>query len=116
MIRRPPRSTLFPYTTLFRSFSKEYVSQIERGKTRPTRETIEWLAARLGVDPNFLQNGVSTDERDRIETLLARAEAVSQDGRDAEALELVDDAKTVVLVTGSHEFEVRLIAVEEIGR
>jgi transcriptional regulator with XRE-family HTH domain len=24
-------------------FSKEYVSQIERGKTRPTRETIEWL-------------------------------------------------------------------------
>src|SRR4051812_50031989 len=25
-------------------FSKEYVSQIERGKTRPTRETIEWLA------------------------------------------------------------------------
>src|SRR3712207_9050507 len=23
MIRRPPRSTLFPYTTLFRSFGKE---------------------------------------------------------------------------------------------
>src|SRR3712207_8662993 len=23
MIRRPPRSTLFPYTTLFRSYSKE---------------------------------------------------------------------------------------------
>ena len=32
-------------------FSKEYVSQIERGKTRPTAETVEWLAARLGVDP-----------------------------------------------------------------
>ena len=28
-------------------FSKEYVSQIERGKTRPTSETIEWLAQRL---------------------------------------------------------------------
>src|SRR5262245_4249094 len=38
-------------------FSKEYVSQIERGKTRPTPETIEWLAARLGVDPGFLANG-----------------------------------------------------------
>src|SRR3712207_5276940 len=24
MIRRPPRSTLFPYTTLFRSFSREF--------------------------------------------------------------------------------------------
>ena len=31
-------------------FSKEYISQIERGKTRPTAETIEWLALRLGVD------------------------------------------------------------------
>src|SRR6516164_2521754 len=55
-------------------FSKEYVSQIERGKTRPTRETIEWLAQQLGVDADFLQNGVSTDERSRIETMLARAE------------------------------------------
>src|SRR6059058_4508007 len=25
-------------------FSKEYISQIERGKTRPTADTIEWLA------------------------------------------------------------------------
>src|SRR3712207_8898236 len=25
MIRRPPRSTLFPYTTLFRSFEEKYV-------------------------------------------------------------------------------------------
>src|SRR2546430_10009956 len=26
MIRRPPRSTLFPYTTLFRSFHQDHVS------------------------------------------------------------------------------------------
>src|SRR2546427_8788058 len=30
MIRRPPRSTLFPYTTLFRSFDKR-----ERGRVPP---------------------------------------------------------------------------------
>ena len=48
-------------------FSKEYVSQIERGKTRPTTETIEWLAQQLGVDASFLANGVSTDERGRVE-------------------------------------------------
>src|ERR671930_656771 len=35
-------------------FSKEYVSQIERGKTRPARETIEWLAERLRADPRLL--------------------------------------------------------------
>src|SRR5712672_332415 len=57
-------------------FSKEYISQIERGKTRPTRETIEWLAARLGVDAGFLANGVGTDERGRLEGALARAEAL----------------------------------------
>src|SRR3712207_7479464 len=30
MIRRPPRSTLFPYTTLFRSDLPEIVSALER--------------------------------------------------------------------------------------
>src|SRR3712207_8558431 len=29
MIRRPPRSTLFPYTTLFRSFSMDYPSSVD---------------------------------------------------------------------------------------
>src|SRR2546422_7843839 len=28
MIRRPPRSTLFPYTTLFRSFTKDGIAKI----------------------------------------------------------------------------------------
>src|SRR4051794_3464322 len=65
--------------------SKEYVSQIERGKTRPTRETIDWLAARLGVDPGFLANGVSTDERGRLEAAVSRAEAPLPGGPDQEA-------------------------------
>src|SRR2546430_10012761 len=37
MIRRPPRSTLFPYTTLFRSFrepSLVYAGRFLRGSTR----------------------------------------------------------------------------------
>src|SRR5258708_23354941 len=29
MIRRPPRSTLFPYTTLFRSFAHAHAARIE---------------------------------------------------------------------------------------
>src|SRR3954469_25498003 len=47
-------------------FSKEYVSQIERGKTRPTHETVNWLAAQLGVDAGFLANGIAADERRRV--------------------------------------------------
>src|SRR5258705_5582953 len=40
MIRRPPRSTLFPYTTLFRS-----VRQSEAGHRVPTREQVAFGAA-----------------------------------------------------------------------
>src|SRR3712207_8420553 len=36
MIRRPPRSTLFPYTTLFRSHGPERLGQIDAG-VRPHR-------------------------------------------------------------------------------
>src|SRR2546430_17726448 len=38
MIRRPPRSTLFPYTTLFRSLLNEY--ERRAGKTGPTVEEV----------------------------------------------------------------------------
>ena len=44
-------------------FSKEYLSQIERGKTRPTADTVAWLAEQLGVDPDLLVTGVSSRER-----------------------------------------------------
>src|SRR5260221_10929750 len=37
MIRRPPRSTLFPYTTLFRSVSIRYF--LEVGELRRTKST-----------------------------------------------------------------------------
>src|SRR3712207_8544996 len=35
MIRRPPRSTLFPYTTLFRSFAQALGSKIGSGINHP---------------------------------------------------------------------------------
>src|SRR3712207_7815324 len=47
MIRRPPRSTLFPYTTLFRSRQRE-----ERGRDRDGLEDgLQLAAARGGHDP-----------------------------------------------------------------
>src|SRR6266699_1340034 len=67
-------------------FSKEYISQIERGKTRPTEETLHWLAERLGVDSGFLLGGISTAERARLEVGLARAEAASEAHREDEAI------------------------------
>jgi tetratricopeptide (TPR) repeat protein len=97
-------------------FSKEYVSQIERGKTRPTRETIEWLAARLGVDAGFLANGVSADERGRVDAALARAEALLEGRRNSEAVEEFERIRASVAATGLPDFEVRELAGEATAR
>src|SRR2546422_4226891 len=35
MIRRPPRSTLFPYTTLFRSVADQVARLVDRGERVP---------------------------------------------------------------------------------
>jgi len=97
-------------------FSKEYVSQIERGKTRPTRETIEWLAAKLGVDAGFLERGVSADERSRVEAMLARAEALANAHRYDEAVEELENSRTAVLATGAIELEARALSTEAWAR
>jgi tetratricopeptide (TPR) repeat protein len=74
-------------------FSKEYISQIERGKTRPTESTIAWLASQLGVDPTFLSSGVSTEERAKVEAHLDRADAL----------------------LAAHSYEEALVAYREVG-
>src|SRR5215213_944917 len=93
-------------------FSKEYVSQIERGKTRPTPETIQWLAARLGVDAGFLANGVSADERGRVDAALARADALLEARRNDEALAEFEAIRASVLATGLSELEARALSGE----
>src|SRR2546430_10276565 len=45
MIRRPPRSTLFPYTTLFRSISP-------RGSLRTVLEPLSSYGSRHGATPH----------------------------------------------------------------
>lgn len=55
--------------------SKEYLSQIERGKTRPTSEMLTWLAERLDVDSAFLESGQTSAEYAETDAAIARAEA-----------------------------------------
>src|SRR5436305_4684115 len=96
--------------------SKEYVSQVERGKTRPTRETIEWLAVRLGVDSGFLEKGVSADERSRVEAMLSRAEALTSAQQYDEAIAELENSRTAVLATGAPELEYRSLSSEAWAR
>ena len=47
-------------------FSKEYISQIELGKTRPTPETIDYLSSRLSIDQGYLAHGVTSEDRAHV--------------------------------------------------
>src|SRR2546426_5628378 len=71
MIRRPPRSTLFPYTTLFRSSSRQNgVLESDIGVKFDTRNF------RLGFDPvtGLVMPGVYTNEAFHPDIILLRSE------------------------------------------
>jgi tetratricopeptide (TPR) repeat protein len=97
-------------------FSKEYVSQIERGKTRPTSDTVVWLAERLGVDGGLLASGVSAAERSRWEAMLSRAEALVEGHRYDEAVSELGAARAAVHAAGIEELEVRALNCEAWAR
>jgi tetratricopeptide (TPR) repeat protein len=97
-------------------FSKEYVSQIERGKTRPTDETTEWLAARLGVDKTFLESGVSSSERERVESVIARAEAALESNQHQDAVDELAQLGTAVEAAAVPALQFRALLAESWGR
>src|SRR3712207_7468757 len=85
MIRRPPRSTLFPYTTLFRSwrddmpmqFLREFVSARAASGERVTTEELmrEVRALELSADRLADVNQTLTDIGDRKSTRLNSSHA-----------------------------------------
>src|SRR3712207_9395830 len=73
MIRRPPRSTLFPYTTLFRSMSDGYVDWLKiapEGKVptrtgtsgNPQEYTDAWNKMEAGVDTKEVLSAIYPPE------------------------------------------------------
>src|SRR5256886_11621535 len=87
MIRRPPRSTLFPYTTLFRSpLGPDPGSGRDRGRAVPRGSAPRLVATRLGARAA----GPGSEEAPDIDGGPLRA-----DGRDVPVLGAVsnDDAR-----------------------
>src|SRR3712207_8686353 len=71
MIRRPPRSTLFPYTTLFRSLefpqfplgSRRYVARPQEAMAQQVRDPLAVLHIRLAAGQPFDLLSVGEHER-----------------------------------------------------
>src|SRR5690606_40508194 len=67
MIRRPPRSTLFPYTTLFRSSEPS-------GSVRRSRSTQNWRATSSGSTDRYPGAAPAAGRRDQAGHRRARSE------------------------------------------
>src|SRR3712207_7015222 len=89
MIRRPPRSTLFPYTTLFRSNTGERLSvehaepgplprslrldyEVERIDRTPLRRYAVCIFAAEGMSPNKARSEEHTSELQSRQYLVCR--------------------------------------------
>src|SRR2546422_4359770 len=70
MIRRPPRSTLFPYTTLFRSPPKYEVSEAMRPPPRVVRVPPVAGRARVPTRVGSWDSQLPSSRRDRKSTRL----------------------------------------------
>jgi tetratricopeptide (TPR) repeat protein len=97
-------------------FSKEYVSQIEQGKTRPTRETLEWLAGRLATDREFLEKGVSRTDAERLDNALRNAERLVEGHRYEDALDALRETRQLVEAVAVPAFSLRLLTGEAWAR
>src|SRR6266704_5309503 len=76
MIRRPPRSTLFPYTTLFRSPS------CSRPRSQPSRPGVGW-GTRSEEHTSELQSRFDLVCRLLLEKKKHRSASVARDGYDS---------------------------------
>src|SRR3712207_6851312 len=77
MIRRPPRSTLFPYTTLFRSFSSEIVvSKGDREANAKSSLKIMTLGARKG--DTIVIRAEGDDAQEAVDALARSEEHTSE--------------------------------------
>src|SRR3712207_9495212 len=68
MIRRPPRSTLFPYTTLFRSFAPIFGEEKDIDADKAAKLIKEWLVS-VGLTNTLKDEGFSEADLDKLTEL-----------------------------------------------
>src|SRR5688572_32489558 len=73
MIRRPPRSTLFPYTTLFRSYDENVVDNLLQTYYRPRKIALRGCHPRDLIEQALAQAAYLGEQRGLTDELLAAA-------------------------------------------
>src|SRR2546422_8648497 len=101
MIRRPPRSTLFPYTTLFRSVASRLVQAASQGTARPSVRRS--LSAEAADGARFMEEGRAEHA---LEDLLVQAEIFLQYSLHPKAIERLQ--KIAEMFPGEEEHNERL--------
>ena len=97
-------------------FSKQYVSQLERDQLRPTDETLQWLAERLQVDRTYLATGVDGHERERVESVVVRAEAAVESHDYGEAIGMLAEVAGALPQDSAADLELRALLAESWAR
>src|SRR2546426_12050368 len=105
MIRRPPRSTLFPYTTLFRSLVGEHDPHVGGGEITTVEDSKALRLASRGNDPAVTERVLSAHVERQLASHLSPV-----------PLEQGDQASEVIEVTVTHDQGVdrRRIDLQEI--
>src|SRR5256885_13007197 len=70
MIRRPPRSTLFPYTTLFRSLDREAARVVQGHERAPVAHELPQRLHAVLAQAARVRRGVLARQSDRKSTRL----------------------------------------------
>src|SRR5260370_14252442 len=97
MIRRPPRSTLFPYTTLFRSVRRKRIPRIQI----PVSEIEERLAAQF-VSSRFSRSEEHTSELQSHLNLVCRLLLEKKKNETQNVYKTVEHNQKTSLLTMSH--------------
>ena len=102
-------------------FSKEYVSQVELGKTPPSPAALDWFAQRLGVDRLELAGQSSEVVLAACEAAVTRAEAEIEAHRYADALRELDGVRATLAARPGDRLTLRMRlargwALQSLGR
>src|SRR2546430_9142907 len=98
MIRRPPRSTLFPYTTLFRSMVKMRETFRPFAPAVTLREVSKWFDVSAGAEFPYMRSEEHTSELQSQSNLVCR---------------LLLEKKKKRLITSSRRLSIRMMNVPD---